>query len=87
MLYMVIFLLSELDTELPICEKKEKKLSNITPPTLVDTSRPGMKEQKRIHEGFITESLPNGMLQVRLDNEVKFEILFQEGFDTVLYMY
>jgi translation initiation factor IF-1 len=26
-----------------------------------------MKEQKWIHEGFITESLPNG--RVRLDNE------------------
>nr|YP_009234250.1 translation initiation factor 1 [Boswellia sacra]AMB65118.1 translation initiation factor 1 [Boswellia sacra]ARJ62919.1 translation initiation factor 1 [Boswellia sacra] len=46
-----------------------------------------MKDQKRIHEGLINESLPNGRLQVRLDNEVKFEILFQEGFDTVLYMY
>ncbi|KAH0447210.1 hypothetical protein IEQ34_023946 [Dendrobium chrysotoxum] len=30
---------------------------------------PGMKEQKLIHEGFITESLPNGMFRVRLDNE------------------
>ncbi|KAH0447044.1 hypothetical protein IEQ34_024119 [Dendrobium chrysotoxum] len=28
-----------------------------------------MKEQKLIHEGFITESLPNGMFRVRLDNE------------------
>nr|ATL59831.1 translation initiation factor 1 [Retiniphyllum pilosum] len=29
-----------------------------------------MKEQKWIHEGLITESLPNGMFRVRLDNEV-----------------
>lgn len=51
--------------------KKERKdgLFNITPPPLVDTSRGGMKEQKWIHEGFITESLPNGMFRVRLDNE------------------
>ncbi|CAN6454439.1 unnamed protein product [Victoria cruziana] len=28
-----------------------------------------MKEQKLIHEGLITESLPNGMFWVRLDNE------------------
>ncbi|KAL2934080.1 30S ribosomal protein S11 chloroplastic [Bienertia sinuspersici] len=28
-----------------------------------------MKEQKWIHEGLITESLPNGMFWVRLDNE------------------
>ncbi|CAN6475750.1 unnamed protein product [Victoria cruziana] len=28
-----------------------------------------MKEQKLLHEGLITESLPNGMLWVRLDNE------------------
>nr|YP_009450267.1 translational initiation factor 1 [Burmannia nepalensis]AOV94000.1 translational initiation factor 1 [Burmannia nepalensis] len=28
-----------------------------------------MKEQKWIYEGLITESLPNGMFQVRLDNE------------------
>ncbi|KAK9082264.1 hypothetical protein Syun_031722 [Stephania yunnanensis] len=43
----------------------------ITPPPLVDTSRglSGMKEQKLIHEGLITESLPNGMFRVRLDNE------------------
>ncbi|KAL4192310.1 hypothetical protein AMTRI_Chr06g193680 [Amborella trichopoda] len=27
-----------------------------------------MKEQKLIHEGLITESLPNGMFQVRFDN-------------------
>ncbi|CAN6454814.1 unnamed protein product [Victoria cruziana] len=46
-------------------------LSNVTPPPLVNTSRklPGMKEQKLIHEGLITESLPNGMFWVRLDNE------------------
>lgn len=46
-------------------------MCNITPPSLVDTSRglPGMKEQKWIHEGLITESLPNGMFRVRLDNE------------------
>lgn len=30
---------------------------------------PGMKEQKWIHEGLITESPPNGMFRVRLDNE------------------
>nr|YP_009557275.1 translation initiation factor 1 [Asteropeia rhopaloides]QBC71460.1 translation initiation factor 1 [Asteropeia rhopaloides] len=28
-----------------------------------------MKEQKWSHEGLITESLPNGMFWVRLDNE------------------
>nr|YP_009661777.1 translation initiation factor 1 [Anemopaegma prostratum]YP_009661814.1 translation initiation factor 1 [Anemopaegma prostratum]QCT83055.1 translation initiation factor 1 [Anemopaegma prostratum]QCT83056.1 translation initiation factor 1 [Anemopaegma prostratum] len=28
-----------------------------------------MTEQKWIHEGLITESLPNGMFRVRLDNE------------------
>nr|YP_009108960.1 translational initiation factor 1 [Corallorhiza bulbosa]AIW51239.1 translational initiation factor 1 [Corallorhiza bulbosa] len=28
-----------------------------------------MKEQKLIREGLITESLPNGMFRVRLDNE------------------
>lgn len=46
-------------------------LSNITPPPLVDNSRglPGMKEQKWIHEGLITESLSNGMFRIRLDNE------------------
>nr|QXO04666.1 initiation factor 1 [Hetaeria oblongifolia]QXO04756.1 initiation factor 1 [Hetaeria youngsayei] len=27
------------------------------------------KEQKFIHEGLITESLPNGMFRVRLDNQ------------------
>nr|YP_010721724.1 translational initiation factor 1 [Verbena bonariensis]WDS80706.1 translational initiation factor 1 [Verbena bonariensis] len=27
-----------------------------------------MKEEKWIHEGLITESLPNGMFRVRLDN-------------------
>ncbi|GGP32964.1 translation initiation factor IF-1 [Actinomadura cremea] len=27
------------------------------------------KEEKWIHEGLITESLPNGMFRVRLDNE------------------
>ncbi|KAL4192261.1 hypothetical protein AMTRI_Chr06g193190 [Amborella trichopoda] len=27
-----------------------------------------MKEQNLIHEGLITESLPNGMFQVRFDN-------------------
>nr|YP_009569550.1 translation initiation factor 1 [Portulaca pilosa]QBC69492.1 translation initiation factor 1 [Portulaca pilosa] len=27
-----------------------------------------MKEQKWIHEGLITESFPNGMFRVRLDN-------------------
>nr|AVM84602.1 translational initiation factor 1 [Fridericia platyphylla] len=28
-----------------------------------------MTEEKSIHEGLITESLPNGMFRVRLDNE------------------
>nr|AYC21463.1 translation initiation factor IF-1 [Aphyllon fasciculatum]AYC21497.1 translation initiation factor IF-1 [Aphyllon fasciculatum]AYC63706.1 translation initiation factor IF-1 [Aphyllon epigalium subsp. epigalium]AYC63743.1 translation initiation factor IF-1 [Aphyllon epigalium subsp. notocalifornicum] len=28
-----------------------------------------MKEKKWIHEGLITESLPNGMFRVRLDNK------------------
>nr|YP_004940612.1 translation initiation factor 1 [Neottia nidus-avis]AEJ88712.1 translation initiation factor 1 [Neottia nidus-avis] len=28
-----------------------------------------MKEKKLINEGLITESLPNGMFRVRLDNE------------------
>nr|YP_009634499.1 translation initiation factor 1 [Ligustrum vulgare]QBS49522.1 translation initiation factor 1 [Ligustrum vulgare] len=28
-----------------------------------------MQEQKWIYEGLITESLPNGMFRVRLDNE------------------
>nr|YP_010456413.1 translation initiation factor 1 [Parnassia longshengensis]UUA67500.1 translation initiation factor 1 [Parnassia longshengensis] len=28
-----------------------------------------MKEQKWLNEGLITESLPNGMFRVRLDNE------------------
>ncbi|CAN6443075.1 unnamed protein product [Victoria cruziana] len=28
-----------------------------------------MKEQKLIHEGLITESLPNGMFWIRLDNK------------------
>nr|QGX43720.1 translational initiation factor 1 [Chrysosplenium flagelliferum] len=28
-----------------------------------------MKEQKWVHEGLITESLPNGILWVRLDHE------------------
>nr|YP_009447317.1 translational initiation factor 1 [Adenocalymma candolleanum]ATY48616.1 translational initiation factor 1 [Adenocalymma candolleanum] len=28
-----------------------------------------MTEQKWIHEGLITESLPNGMFRVQLDNE------------------
>ena len=52
-------------------KKTKGGLSNITPPPLVDTSRglSGMKEQKWIHEGLITESLPNGMFRVRLDNE------------------
>jgi len=45
-------------------------VSYITLPPLVDTSRglPGMKEQKWIDEGLITESLPNGMFRVRFDN-------------------
>nr|QXI83667.1 translation initiation factor 1 [Kuepferia decorata] len=28
-----------------------------------------MKEQKRIQEGLITESLPNGMFRIGLDND------------------
>nr|WDD58062.1 translational initiation factor 1 [Haplothismia exannulata] len=28
-----------------------------------------MKERKFIHDGLITQSLPNGMFRVRLDNE------------------
>nr|YP_009972173.1 translation initiation factor 1 [Kuepferia otophora]QNH70409.1 translation initiation factor 1 [Kuepferia otophora] len=28
-----------------------------------------MKEQKRIQEGLITESLPNGMFRISLDND------------------
>nr|WCQ78584.1 translational initiation factor 1 [Galeola lindleyana] len=28
-----------------------------------------MKEKKLTHEGLITESLPNGMFRVRLDNK------------------
>nr|YP_009109166.1 translational initiation factor 1 [Corallorhiza trifida]AIW51634.1 translational initiation factor 1 [Corallorhiza trifida]QBA90930.1 translational initiation factor 1 [Corallorhiza trifida] len=28
-----------------------------------------MKEQKLIREGLITESLPNGMFRIQLDNE------------------
>nr|QXO05788.1 initiation factor 1 [Zeuxine nervosa] len=28
-----------------------------------------MREQTLIHEGLITESLPNGMFRVRLDNQ------------------
>nr|YP_010595543.1 translation initiation factor 1 [Pegia nitida]WAJ58466.1 translation initiation factor 1 [Pegia nitida] len=27
------------------------------------------------------------MLRVRLNNQVRFSVLFQEGFDTVLYVY
>jgi hypothetical protein len=40
MLYMVILLISELDSKFPICEKKKRKdgLSNITP-LLVNTLR------------------------------------------------
>lgn len=29
----------------------------------------GSSSDKWVHEGFITESLPNGMFRVRLDNE------------------
>nr|YP_010164841.1 translation initiation factor 1 [Ophiorrhiza pumila]QRN71546.1 translation initiation factor 1 [Ophiorrhiza pumila] len=44
-----------------------------------------MKEQKEkwIHESLITELPPTGMFRIRLDNEVWFEVLFQEGFDIV----
>ena len=53
-------------------KKKKGELSNITTPSLINILRgvlPGMKEQKWIHEGLITESLPNGVFRVRLDNE------------------
>ncbi|KAI7734297.1 hypothetical protein M8C21_012200, partial [Ambrosia artemisiifolia] len=46
-----------------------------------------MKEQKWIHEGLIRESLPNGMFQVRLDNEDMILDMFQERSDVVLYEY
>lgn len=32
-------------------------------------SEEGSSSDKWVHEGFITESLPNGMFRVRLDNE------------------
>ncbi|RWR84878.1 translational initiation factor 1 protein chloroplast [Cinnamomum micranthum f. kanehirae] len=48
--------------------ERKDELSTITPP-LVDTSRglPGMKEQKLIHQGLITESLPNDNEDLILD--------------------
>ncbi|XP_044477256.1 translation initiation factor IF-1, chloroplastic-like [Mangifera indica] len=33
------------------------------------SSEEGSSSDKWVHEGFITESLPNGMFRVRLDNE------------------
>ncbi|ESR52668.1 translation initiation factor IF-1 [Citrus sinensis] len=33
------------------------------------SSEEGSNSEKWVHEGFITESLPNGMFRVRLDNE------------------
>nr|QBZ77257.1 translation initiation factor 1 [Achlys triphylla] len=41
-----------------------------------------MKEQKWIHHALITESFPNGMFRVRLDNK---DVIFQEGYDIILY--
>ncbi|XP_039685518.1 translation initiation factor IF-1, chloroplastic isoform X2 [Medicago truncatula] len=47
---------------------------NLTPPSIftvaAKSSTPDKaSEQKWVHEGLITESLPNGMFRVRLDNE------------------
>jgi len=47
---------------------------NPTPPSIftvaAKSSTPDKaSEQKWVHEGLITESLPNGMFRVRLDNE------------------
>ncbi|KAK2965088.1 hypothetical protein RJ640_012562, partial [Escallonia rubra] len=36
---------------------------------ILSTSRGGFTWNEWIHEGLITESLPNGMFRVRLDNE------------------
>lgn len=53
-------------------KKREKDgLSNGTPPALL---RQGSftwnkRKKKRIHGGLIRESLPNGILQIPLDNE------------------
>lgn len=45
----------------------------LQPPTLSLRAKPPTAdksgEQKWVHEGLITESLPNGMFRVRLDNE------------------
>lgn len=79
MLYMVIFLISELYEELPyifVLEiKREKKagFKYYIPSALVNMSK-GLNWNKRtkngfmIHEGFITKSLPDGILRVRLEN-------------------
>lgn len=73
MLYMVIFLISELYEKLTYIFGKKKRVSNITPHTLVNTGKVfnwnRNKRNKWIHEGLITESLPNGMFQVRFYNE------------------
>lgn len=46
----------------------------MTAPPLIDTSRRGLPQiesenKKGIHQDLITESLPNGMFWLRLDNE------------------
>lgn len=57
---------------------KFRSLSFLKPPPLetkppvtlfVQAKSPAAGEQKWVHEGLITESLPNGMFRVRLDNE------------------
>lgn len=53
-------------------KKKEKRtgcLIKLLLPYYVKEVLPGIKEQKRIHGGLISESLPNGILQIPLDNE------------------
>ncbi|KAJ7948649.1 translation initiation factor IF-1, chloroplastic [Quillaja saponaria] len=48
-------------------------LDSISPASFFVQSKPPTadksSEQKWVHEGLITESLPNGMFRVRLDNE------------------
>ncbi|KAK2355243.1 hypothetical protein P8452_75406 [Trifolium repens] len=49
-------------------------LLNPSPPSIFTVSAKSStpdkaSEQKWVHEGLITESLPNGMFRVRLDNE------------------
>nr|USN91504.1 translational initiation factor 1 [Trema domingense] len=64
---MVIFLISELYTELfyfIFVKKKEIEkgpVSNITPPTLVN---PSSERTKKVHEGLIYKILPDGILYV-----------------------